>query len=97
MAIIVEAYDNSDNYVLTLEGRTIKSIFRQAQQYFGHCLGSVIERGVWKGWRFAHCTGTERCSRVVVVNIMFGKHEWEDTTKPGARRRMKKWEELLAQ
>lgn len=93
--IVVEAYDNSGNHVLTLEGGSIISIFRQAQTYFGHCLGSVVEDGVWKGWRFAHCSGTERCSRVVVVNIMFGKHQWEDLKQSGSRRKMKQIEGMF--
>lgn len=74
-------YDNAGNYELTLEGSSVEKVFRQAQYYYGHCLGRLQHRGEQIGWRFAHCAGEEMCARVEVVNVVL--NEWLREAKTG--------------
>lgn len=47
---------NTCRKIDVLEGASIKSIFRQAQTFYGHCLGVVRGYNNHKiGWKFAQC------------------------------------------
>lgn len=69
MTIQAFIFDNAGNYLGTLEAAEVIGIFRQAQYRYGHCLGKLYKEGNPIGWRFAHCMGSEMCSRVEVLNV----------------------------
>ena len=44
-----------------VEGASVKSIFTQLQNAFGHCLGRIMEGEIRVGWRFARCGEGKEC------------------------------------